>query len=405
MGRSQNGPPRIEALRIRNFRALQDVRLDRLGPLTAFVGPNASGKSTVFDAFAFLSECLGTGLRGAWERRGRFRELRTRDQTGPLEFELKYRERPKAPLITYHLEIDEKAKGPVVAREWLRWTRRQRGRPFRFLNFEGGEGEVVTGDEPEEDDTRERSALASPEYLAVSTLGQLAENPRVVALRNFIEGWFLSYFSVSDARGIPEAGPQEQLSRTGDNLANVLQYLSEQRPADYQYIISLLKMRVPGVEQVTAEPLADGRLLLRIRDAPFDQPFLARYASDGTLKMLAYLTMLHSPSRPALLGIEEPENYLHPRLLPILAEECRAAAQRSQVLIATHSPYFVDGLRPEEVWVLERTSSGHTHAHNVADIQGIPQFTLEGAKLGALWMEGHFRVGDPLAAAQGSASV
>ena len=62
----------------------------------------------------------------------------------------------------------------------------------------------------------------------------------------------------------------------------------------------------------------------RIKDAPFDNPVLARFASDGTLKMLAYLVLLHDPEPPPFIGIEEPENFLHPRLLSELAEECRA---------------------------------------------------------------------------------
>jgi recombinational DNA repair ATPase RecF len=69
--------PRIEYLHIRNYRALNDFKLRRLTPLTVFLGPNGSGKSTVFDVFAFLAECFSDGLRKAWDRRGRFRELRT----------------------------------------------------------------------------------------------------------------------------------------------------------------------------------------------------------------------------------------------------------------------------------------------------------------------------------------
>ncbi|UEC43427.1 MAG: hypothetical protein METHAR1v1_1370005, partial [Methanothrix sp.] len=70
--------PRIESIRIKNYRALRDLELKPLAPLTALLGPNGSGKSTVFDVFAFLSECFSVGLRRAWDKRGRFKELRTR---------------------------------------------------------------------------------------------------------------------------------------------------------------------------------------------------------------------------------------------------------------------------------------------------------------------------------------
>lgn len=83
------------------------------------LGPNGSGKSTLFDVFNFLSECFRFGLRHAWDRHGRARELKSRGQAGPIVIELKYREHPQQPVITYHLAIDEGSKGPFVAEEWL----------------------------------------------------------------------------------------------------------------------------------------------------------------------------------------------------------------------------------------------------------------------------------------------
>ena len=155
------------------------------------------------------------------------------------------------------------------------------------------------------------------------------------------------------------------------------------------------------MEKVETNILADGRLLLQIKDAPFEQPILARFASDGTLKMLAYLMVLYDPDPPQFIGIEEPENQLHPRLLPELAEECREASSRTQLMVTTHSPFFVNGLKPAELWVLFRDESGYTQARLASDIQGIPEFVAQGAGLGYLWMEGHFGVGDPLTASGG----
>ena len=85
--------PRIEMLRVKNYRVLRDVRLDKMTPLTVLIGPNGSGKSTLFDVFAFLAECFASGLPNAWGRRGGMRELRSRGEDGPITIELKYRER------------------------------------------------------------------------------------------------------------------------------------------------------------------------------------------------------------------------------------------------------------------------------------------------------------------------
>jgi predicted ATPase len=396
--------PRIEELSVINYRALRNLNLKGLTPLTVFLGPNGSGKSTIFDVFAFLSECFSVGLRKAWDKRGRFKELRTRGSDGPIVFELKYREKPKSPIITYHITIEEGRKGPYVAEEWLQWRRGSKGKPFRFLDFEMGAGKVITGEDPDERDQRMEERLDSPEMIAANTLGQLAKHPRVSALRRFITGWYLSYLTADNTRGTPEAGPQERLSATGDNLPNVIQYLKEQHEDRLDQILKTLSRRVPQLERVYAELMPDGRLLLQIKDAPFERPILAKFASDGTLKMLAYLTVLYDPDPPQLVGIEEPENHLHPRLLPELAEECREASARTQLMVTTHSPFFVNGLRPEELWVLYRDKNGYTQAKQAAKMKGIKEFMNQGALLGHLWMEGHFEVGDPLTASGESRS-
>jgi predicted ATPase len=387
---------RIEYLRVENYRALHDVEFKDLRPLTALLGPNGSGKSTVFDVFNFLSECFQFGLRRAWDARGRAKELRTRGSGGPIVIEIKYRERSDLPIITYHLAIDERSKGPVVVEEWLQWRRGAKGKPFRFLDYREGLGRAISGEMPDADDVRQEKQLSSPDLIAVNTLGQFAEHPRVAALRDFITDWYVSYLSVENTRGQPEAGPHERLSKTGDNLSNVIQHLKEQHPERLDHIFGILRRRVPRLEKVIAEPMPDGRLLLQIKDAPFDQPVLSRFASDGTLKLLAYLVVLQGPELPQFIGIEEPENFLHPRLLPELAEECRAATERSQLLVTTHSPFFLNGLKANEVWVHYRDERGYTQVVRVSDMQGVPEFIQEGASLGHLWLEGHFAAGDPL---------
>lgn len=389
-------PARIEYFRVENYRALRSFELENLTPLTALLGPNGSGKSTVFDVFNFLSECFQFGLRHAWDRRGRAKELRTRGQDGPITIELKYRERTGQPIITYHLAIEEGKKGPVVAAEWLQWRRGAKGKPFRFLEYERGRGRAISGDMPDEKDARVEVPLRSADLIAVNTLGQFEQHPRVAALREFITDWYVSYLSIDETRAQPEAGPQERLNKTGGNIANVVQFLKEQHPDRLRQIFEQLKRRVPRIDQVIAEAMPDGRLLLEIKDAPFEQPILARFASDGTLKMLAYLIVLYDPEPPQFIGIEEPENFLHPRLLPELAEECRGATARSQLLVTTHSPFFLNGLRAEEVRVLYRDDRGFTQTVRTSDVRGIPEFIEAGASLGHLWLEGHLGVGDPL---------
>ena len=146
-------------------------------------------------------------------------------------------------------------------------------------------------------------------------------------------------------------------------MANVIQHLSQLYPQLLNSIVDKLWETVPKFQNIKSDQMPDGRLLLQFKDAPFAEPVMARFVSDGTLKMLAYLVLLRDPAPPSFIGIEEPENFLHPRLLYGLGEECRNATNATQVLVTTHSPFFLDALRPREVRVLWRDESGYTQCH------------------------------------------
>ena len=298
-------------------------------------------------------------------------------------------------LITYHLAIAEDSAGrPIVNREWLRVARPRRGYPPHFLDFSNGEGTVM--DDPDSIESRQIERLQSADLLAVSALGQLERHPRIGSLRAFVTGWYLSYVAADGTRTTPVAGPMERLSKTGDNLPNVVQYLVEEHPDRWERVRSVLSARVPRLETIEAETLSDNRLLLRLKDAPFDMPVLSKFISDGTLKLLAYLTVLYDPVPAPFIGIEEPENQLHPRLIPLLAEECRDASARSQLLVTSHSPEFLSELQPREVRVLYRDGMGYTQSVRASEMPAVKPQVDAGAKLGALWRQGYFAHGDPL---------
>ena len=107
--------------------------------MTVLLGPNGSGKSTVFDVFAFLAECFELGLRRAWDKRGRAKELKTRGGDGPVIIEIKYRE-PGYPADHLSPGRRRTRRRPVVVEEWLRWKRGSHGQPFRFLDYREGHG-------------------------------------------------------------------------------------------------------------------------------------------------------------------------------------------------------------------------------------------------------------------------
>jgi predicted ATPase len=210
-----------------------------------------------------------------------------------------------------------------------------------------------------------------------------------------MEGWFLSYFVANRARESTAAGYAEHLAREGENLALVIQYLQEKHGPVFGKILERLARRVPGLQGLQVEQTVDGRVVLRVKDTPFARPFAARYVSDGTMKMLAYLVLLNDPVPPPLLCIEEPENNLHPRLLAPLAEEFRAHARQTQVFISSHSPYFVDALQLPELWWMERGPDGYAKIGRVADRAMVEALVREQLTLGSLWFEGHLGGGNP----------
>ena len=395
---------KIESIRLKNFKAFRDVHLKEMPTFLVVVGANGSGKSTLFDVFGFLHDCLKGNVRQALDKRGRFREVLSRGcnpEKDNILIELQYRmeitgvER----LVTYSLQIGEIAGIPVVQREILRYKRGRYGSPYHFLDFSKGEGYAITNEEEfnksDEELDRENQKVAS-DTLAIKGLGQFERFKAANAFRQLIENWHVSNFHINDARGRKEAsGNSEHLSESGDNLPLVAQYLHEQHPDVFQHILDTMARRVPGIAFVEPKLMDDGYLTLRFQDGSFKTPFLDRYVSDGTIKMFAYLVLLHDPRPHPLLCVEEPENQLYPRLMTELAEEFRMYANRGgQVLVSTHSPDFLNAIELDEAcWLVKK--SGRTEIHRARDDAQIAAYMGEGDQLGYLWKQGFFDGVDP----------
>jgi len=399
----------IEGFRVRNYRALRDVTIGRLSnqqqgdpltPFTVVIGKNGAGKSTLFDAFGFVSDCLSVDVETACDMKGRggFERMRSMGTNEPIQFEIYYREGKQERPITYELAINLDDSGrPYVELEVLKQRRKgqKHGRPFPFLRLERGKGKVWAGEEAveiadgEEDRAQEDVELTDLRQLGIATLGTLKEHPRIKRFRDFLKGWYLSYFHPDSARTIPSAGAQRHLNIHGDNIGNVVQYMEREHKTRFKTILNRIAKKIPGIKNISTLVTEDKRVLLQFNDGSFIDPFYAGQMSDGTLKIFAYLLLMEDPEPPPFICIEEPENGLYHQLLDSLASEFRAHATGNknapQIFVTTHQPYFVDALTPKEVWILEKGEDGFSTIRRVSDLLLVQNLVDEGLPLGGLW--------------------
>jgi predicted ATPase len=400
----------IEGFRVQNYRALRDVTLGKLSteqqgepltPFTVVIGKNGVGKSTLFDAFGFVADCLSTDVEAACDakQRGGFERMRSLGVDQPMRFEIYYREALGERPITYELAINLDGTGrPFVESEVLKQRRKgqKHGRPYPFLRLDHGKGKVWAGEEAveavggeEEDRAQEHVELTDLRQLGIATLGTLKEHPRIKRFRDFLKGWFLSYFQPDAARSIPSSGAQRHLNIHGDNVGNVVQYMEREHKDRFQAILDRIASKIPGIQNIQTVETQDKRVLLQFNDGAFSDPFFAGQMSDGTLKIFAYLLLMEDPDPPPFICIEEPENGLYHRLLDSLAIELRGHATGKkgapQIFVTTHQPYFVNALSPKEVWILEKGSDGFSKVRRVSDMELVRNLVDEGLPLGGLW--------------------
>lgn len=396
---------KLERIRLKNFKTFQNAEMSNIPAFCIIVGANGSGKTSFFDVFGFLKDCLLSNVSKAVRNRGGYHELVSRGHDGEsIQIELKYRTEinNRNRLVTYILELGVNEHNKIcVIHEILRYKRGPSGSPFHFLDYSYGKGDAIVNeddfDKVDEKLQKENHDLESPDILAIKGLGQFKKFKAANELREFIENWHVSDFHINQARGLKENnGNDEHLSETGDNLQLVAKYIQDNHPDVFQKILDRMCACVPGVSKIETENTSDNRLLLKFHNGKFIDPFIDRYVSDGTIKMFAYLILLHDPVPHPFLCIEEPENQLYPSLLIELAEEFRNYAHRGgQVFVSTHSPDFLNDAELDEVFWLEKMDSGFTTISRAANDEQIAIYMREGDKMGYLWKQGFFTGVDP----------
>lgn len=403
---------KIEGIKIHNYGVLKDILLGKtrtnqkaraLGNLVAIIGSSGNGKSTLADAFGFIADCLEMGVENACDanNRGGFEKLISQGATDSISFELYYRESSNTRPITYELEIDlDKSGRPYVKRERLRQRVERHGWPRSFMYLEDGTGYAFEGnDDGGQDDDGKITGkkvdvqLSDIRRPGIVTLGAMKQYDRIEKFLTFLKSWYLCYFSPDAARRIQNAAPQAYLDRIGSNINNVAQYMYRDNKKDFEKVLKEIQTKLPGIERIEPQKFENGQMMLRFYEKGFDKPIYSQRMSDGTLKLFAYYLLLHEKNPRQLVFIEEPENGLYHHYLGELAEEMKKNVGKGfskQLFITTHSPFFVNSLGPEDVWVLTKGANGYSTIKRASEYEFVEELAEEGVSVGDMWYSRYF---------------
>ena len=404
---------KILGIAIQNYGTLKNVKMGKLFSdqnnkelenMIAVIGASGNGKSTLADAFGFISDCLSGDVESACDanNRGGYDQLISQGSAEPIHFEIYYKETSNSRPITYELTIGKDKKNrPYVKEERLRQRRpkNKNGRPLSFLYLIDGKGYAFSGADGGQNDSgsiegsKEEVELSDIRKLGIVTLGAMKQYSRIEMFLDFLKSWFLCYFAPDTARQVQTSAPAPYLNRTGSNLNNVAQYMYRENPDEFKKILADIQTKIPNITQIEPVKMPNGQMVLEFYQQGFDHPFFSPRMSDGTLKLFAYYLLLHEKNPRQLVFIEEPENGLYHQYLTDLAIEMRknvGTGYTKQLFVTTHSPFFVNALAPEQVWVLEKGEDGFSAIRQASSYEFVSDLIEEGAEMGDLWYSKYF---------------
>ncbi|OBQ38431.1 MAG: ATPase, partial [Anabaena sp. CRKS33] len=376
--------PILQFIESRNYKNLSLSRPVELEKLNIFIGSNGSGKSNFISCLKFLKDCLTTipdesrgvsSFEDAVSKMGADRILdNTVESPAVINFAycfsqlLSNEQLPEksSTMLTLSLFVDRKKNKVSLTQEFLcsgQDLNELESPPFYYYKFhdrEVGKGAVSVYNTPGQNTGThfERLDNIPTNALGLTILPRLLENsqyspdntPAYRTRRDLVE--FISQWQFYNANNMelnqirtsePKIGGSDiHLSISGDNLPLVLDNLIEQDIDFENSINQAMKSILPKTRRLC--PIRSGRLSLTVEWYFEDtkEPFYLSEMSDGTVRMLCWATILHSPLLPSLLVIDEPELGLHVSWMPILAEWIKQASRKTQIIITTHSPDLLD---------------------------------------------------------------
>ena len=373
----------LRSVRVRNFKAVRDSGLLKLGALTVFIGNNGAGKSSLIEALETYQRIVLEGVDAALGRfngfeHARYKGVRVRGrkqaiadpakQPNPINIYFRIA-MPGQPHQSIRMQVNQRDPN----RQYIQAERvsQQAGlstiRDFRGAGRTYGEGRSIVNPLGE---TR-------PLYESVERWQFIALQPDVMGI----------------ARPQRRTSGRAVLDRDGSNLGGYVLDLFERAPQAFEGIVEAMQSVLPyalDFRPVMPSQDIDRRVYLELAERTFRVP--SWLFSGGTLRLLAVLCMLRDPEPPPLLFIEEIENGLDPRTIGMLVEEIRMAitSGHTQVIATTHSPYLLDQLLFEHVVVVERNAAGEPEFWRPEDEASLAAWSKD-FSLGQIYTMGQLR--------------
>lgn len=358
----------IERVRIKNFKAITEADI-RFSSVTAFIGNNGSGKSSVIEALQTLQNCFLYSLSEAFNSRWLGLEnVRNAFAKGPIEFEIEGSYADVKMIYQIAFDVDPEINFYFVALE----------RYFEngILQFEHGVSDVpglsnlfVKGSE---------EVVLIENYKPIVLFDGFVTGANRVFLRQFIQRW---QFLTLEPEKMYLPSPKEfshkgwTVKASGENLAD---FFNPNNPSmDFSGIIEKLRYVLPDLAYIGKGDIEIQKLVyLYLTESQHDKRIPSWLFSSGTLRILTILMLLNSESIPPVLFIEEAENGLDPRTLNLLVEEMRGLLPDHQFVLTTHSPYLLDLLDLSHIVVADR-KEGVTTYHRPADDEALNAWKTE----------------------------
>ena len=359
----------IESLILENFLSFEKAIIN-FGKVTVLVGPNASGKSNVIKALALLA-CIGKAeksedLQSLCKDCLHFASIEQIFFDPNKEVKIRANLKIKGQPASYEFSLNSKGiltDEKVTFGDNVLLHRLDKDRVRYLTETEG----VI-------------NVLISQSCLSLSYPPQDV-HPMLREVKDHLGGIYTYSFNADDIRSESPVGFNLSLRRDGSNLAQTLHTLLTSDRSRFIQIENVMKSLIPEIVEINLPVTMDGtRTYLAIREKGIDKILTYHNISDGTLRMLAFVTALYLGG--SLVAFEEPENCVHPHLFETLTDLCRKSPV--QVVITTHSPYLVDQVSPEDLRLVMK-EEGKTRISHVKDVEKIRRLLEEGIWLGEAW--------------------